>query len=344
MRMAVVMKMVRMRMKIEGRNKKEQAPRRTATLSSWSSKHQISIHLAVMKMIQFKSIPTSPLLLCYQLQNWKQDGQHLSVLFHKGPPHSPQKWILMLWGRLKVHKAQVSLQYVIFTSYLHNQSTLEHNLNRFRKLQFRATTFIVDLFLEFGHVTTLPMTYWLDSDRYNHLYVLFLHLLVGKHQYFPFWTSTPGPECITQQYCPALLFFFSDSFRIIPVFHLEMQMFPYLEMHVGPWKQCPPSIITNPSLFFFCISLPFFIQKSIVFHIWKCALDPETIPIHHDNHPYTFFPKFSLSSWYFSFSIATLYMFGNVCWILNTMPNMVTNHPPFFLRFFRCFIAIFHSA
>ena len=32
--MAVVMKMVRMRMKIEGRNKKEQAPRRTATLSS----------------------------------------------------------------------------------------------------------------------------------------------------------------------------------------------------------------------------------------------------------------------------------------------------------------------
>ena len=126
-----------------------------------------------MKMIQFKSIPTSPLLLCYQLQNWKQDGQHLSVLFHKGPPHSPQKWILMLWGRLKVHKAQVSLQYVIFTSYLHNQSTLEHNLNRFRKLHFRATTFIVDLFLEFGHVTTLPMTYWLDSDRYNHLYVLF---------------------------------------------------------------------------------------------------------------------------------------------------------------------------
>ena len=136
-----------------------------------------------MKMIQFKSIPTSPLLLCYQLQNWKQDGQHLSVLFHKGPPHFPQDWILMLWGRLKVHKAQVSLQYVIFTSYLHNQSTLKDNLNRFWKLQFRATTFVVDLFLEFGHVATLPMTYWLDSDRYNHRYVLFLHLLVRKHQY-----------------------------------------------------------------------------------------------------------------------------------------------------------------
>ena len=87
-----------------------------------------------------------------------------------------------------------------------------------------------------------------------------------------------------------------------------MQMFLYLEMHVGPWKQCPPSIITNPSLFFsdfFCVLLPFFIRKSIVFLIWKCALDTETIPIHHDNHPYTFFPKFSLFYWYFSCSIAT---------------------------------------
>ena len=91
-----------------------------------------------------------------------------------------------------------------FTSYLHNWSTLEHKLNRFWKLQFRATIFVVDLFLEFGHVTTLPMTYWLDPDRYNHLYVLFGQ----KPQYFPFWTSTLDPECITQQYCPALLIFF----------------------------------------------------------------------------------------------------------------------------------------
>jgi len=172
-----------------------------------------------------------------------------------------------------------------FTSYLHNQSTLEHNLNRFWKLQFRATTFVVDLFLEFGHVTSLPMTHWLDSDRYNHLYVLFLHFLDKNHQYFPFWTSTPGPW----MHHPTILTSTPNFFPIIPVFDLEMQMFPYLAMHVGPWKQCPPSIITNPSLFFsdfFCILLPFFIQRSIVFHIWKCALDPEIIPIHHDNHPY----------------------------------------------------------
>ena len=38
--------------------------------------------------------------------------------------------------------------------------------------------FCFDLFLEFGHVTTLPMTYGLDPDRYNHHYLLFLHILV----------------------------------------------------------------------------------------------------------------------------------------------------------------------
>ena len=61
-----------------------------------------------------------------------------------------------------------------FTSYLHNRSTLEHDFNRFWKLQFRATTFIYDLFLEFGHVTTHPITYWLDPNRYNHLIFFFL--------------------------------------------------------------------------------------------------------------------------------------------------------------------------
>ena len=32
---------------------------------------------------------------------------------------------------------------------------------------------------------------------------------------------------------------------------------------------------------FFCILMPFFIQKSNFFYIWKCTLDPETVPIHH---------------------------------------------------------------
>ena len=73
------------------------------------------------------------------------------------------------------------------TSYLHNGSTLEHDLNRLWKLQFRATTFVFDLFLEFGHMTTLPITYWLDPDRYNHHYLLFPHFWVKNYQYFPFW-------------------------------------------------------------------------------------------------------------------------------------------------------------
>ena len=128
-------------------------------------------------------------------------------------------------------------------------------------------------------------------------------IIIFMFFFFTFWSETSNisllghlpldPKCITQQYWPALLILF-HFLSIIPVFDLEMQMFPYLEMHVGPWKQCPPSIITNPSLSFsdfFCVLLLFFIQKSIVFLIWKCALDPETIPIHHDNHPYTFFSK-----------------------------------------------------
>ena len=53
-----------------------------------------------------------------------------------------------------------------FTSYLHNRSTLEHNLNRFRKLQCRATTFVFVPFLAIGHVTTLLLTHWMDPISY----------------------------------------------------------------------------------------------------------------------------------------------------------------------------------
>ena len=195
-----------------------------------------------------------------------------------------------------------------FPSYLHNWSTLEHNLNRFWKLQFRATTFIVVLFLEFRHVTTLPMTSWLDPDRYNHLYVLFLHFLARNHQYFPFWTSTLGPW----MHHPTILARTPNFFPIIPVFHLEMQMFPYLEMRVGPWKQCSLSIITNPSLFFFWF-----------FSVFYC--------------------HFSSRKAFFS-------IFGSVHWTLKQYPSIISNdnHPVFFSPFsswfFHYFIAILHSA
>ena len=99
-----------------------------------------------------------------------------------------------------------------FTSYLHKGSTLEHDLNRFWKLQFRATTFVFDLFLEF-------ITYWLDPDRYNHHYLLFPHFWVKNYWYFLFWTSTLDPECITQQYWPPVLFV-SDFSPILCLFFI----------------------------------------------------------------------------------------------------------------------------
>ena len=52
------------------------------------------------------------------------------------------------------------------TSYLHNGSTLEHNLDRFWKLQCRATTFAFVPFLAIGYVTTLLLTHWMDPISY----------------------------------------------------------------------------------------------------------------------------------------------------------------------------------
>jgi len=149
--------------------------------------------------------------------------------------------------------------------------TLEHNSNRFWKLQCSATTFIFLLILEIGHVTTFLTTYCMDPDRYNHPYLVFLYFLVklsdifflGYMQRTLTWTLKQCP-IIHQLYVPSLFFSdFSDilssetskfpfldmypgpwkhsltiltTFPIfIAIFHWEMQMFPYLEMHTGPW-------------------------------------------------------------------------------------------------------------
>ena len=71
--------------------------------------------------------------------------------------------------------------------------------------------------------------------------------------------------------------------------------------------------------------------------MWKCMLDPENstsniIIINSQHHP-------PLISWFFpilllfSFSIATLSIFGNVHYTLKSLPNIITNseHPPLFL-------------
>ena len=65
-----------------------------------------------------------------------------------------------------------------FTSYLHNRSTSEHNSTRLGKLQCMATSFVFCPFLVIGHVTTLPMTYWMDPDRQNHPCLVFLHFFI----------------------------------------------------------------------------------------------------------------------------------------------------------------------
>ena len=111
-----------------------------------------------------------------------------------------------------------------------------------------------------------------------------------------------------------------------------------------------PNMVTNhPPFFplffsdFVAILLLFFIQHSHTFHIWKCAFDPE-YNAQHGHQPtsifFHFFLIFSLFYCHFSFSIATISIFGNMHWTLNTMPNMVTNHPPFFPLFFCDFFAI----
>ena len=52
-------------------------------------------------------------------------------------------------------------------------------------------------------------------------------------------------------------------------------------MHIGAWKERPPNIITNHPYFFLWFFLYFiaiFHAESIAFHIWKCALELETVP------------------------------------------------------------------
>ena len=96
--------------------------------------------------------------------------------------------------------------------------------------------------------------------------------------------------------------FFWFFLYFIAISHPAKHFFLYLEVCTGPWNSTHPSPVMT------------------------------TIPI--------FFVMFSLFYWYFSCSIAALSIFGNVHWTLNTMPNMVTNHPPFFSIFFLIFFAI----
>jgi len=106
----------------------------------------------------------------------------------------------------------------------------------------------------------------------------------------PPWTLKTSPNNIDHHSYFFLIFslFYSH-------FHLEMQIFPYLEMPTGPWK-----------------------QYHMGFYIWKCILDPETrptvstIPI--------FSAIFPIFFCYFSFVKPCISFFRNAPCTLKSVP------------------------
>ena len=169
-------------------------------------------------------------------------------------------------------------------------------------------------------------------------------IIIFMFFFFTFWSKTTNislfghlpldPECITQQYWPALLIFF--------------WFFPYytcfwsrdanvsISGHACWTLETVPSQHHHQSITIF---FWFFLYFIAIFHPEKhCFLYLEVCTGPWKNtHPSWQSSLLSLFYWYFSFSTATLFIFGNVCWTLNTMPNMVTNHSPFFPLFFRIF-------
>ena len=92
---------------------------------------------------------------------------------------------LMMFSLKKMQKTKTQDQVKSLLSYLHNGSTLEHNLNWFGTLQWRATTFVF-LFLEISHVTNLLTTHGKDPDTQNHHDIVFLNFFV-IHFFLNFW-------------------------------------------------------------------------------------------------------------------------------------------------------------
>ena len=191
------------------------------------------------------------------------------------------------------------------------------------------------------------MTYWLSPDR---SLCSFSSLFGQKPPIFPFLGIYPRPwmhhpTILTTT--PIFFWFFSIFYTCFSSRNENVSIFgnAHWILKTVPSQHHHQSI---PVLFsdFFSILLPFFIQKSIFFPYLEVCTGPwnsthpspvmTTIPI--------FFVIFLLFYWHFSFSIPTLSKFGNVCWTLKTMPNMVTNHPlffsPFSSWFFHYFIAI----
>jgi len=90
-------------------------------------------------------------------------------------------------------------------------------------------------------VTTLPTTYKMNPDRWNHLYLFFFSFFPDKIR-FRFWDICRGPW-------------------------------------YGPSTSLPSEHHLYFFLIFFSFYV-FFILHSLNFHIWKCALNPENSTHH----------------------------------------------------------------
>ena len=175
-------------------------------------------------------------------------------------------WCCFHWEKCKKPKKTRHF-WKSFTSYLCNGSTLEHNSNRFKKLQSRATTFIFWPFLIIGHVTIIPTPYQMDPDRYNHPNLVFLHFLVKPDEisFFRVYAEDPDmdPEGCTSLciYCIYHPYFFLTFCIFFAIFSSETHKFPFLDIYTGPWQQHPTILTTIPIFFWF---FPYFIA---VFHL-----------------------------------------------------------------------------
>ena len=152
---------------------------------------------------------------------------------------------------------------------------------------------------------------------------------------FHIWKCTLDPEnSALPASSPIHPCFFSDFFCILLPFFIQQSIFFSIFGSVHWTLKQYPSITSNdnhPYLFcdFFAILLTFFIQHTHTFQIWKCVLDPENNAQYgHQPSPIffsIFFLIFSLFYCYFSFSIATLSIFGSAHQTLRTLLNIITN-------------------
>ena len=138
-----------------------------------------------------------------------------------------------------------------FTSSLHNGSTSEHNSTRFRKLQCRATTFVLTIFGNWS--CDQPPSDLLDGPWYVKSSLSCFSSLFIKLYPFPLlgrtmtWTLKAVPDGRYNIY--AILFL------------LETAKFPFLDISFGPWN-CHPTMLMTILIFFW-----FFGYFIAIFHL-----------------------------------------------------------------------------